>query len=146
MNVEVDTSIEGVCMLLLALTEINLLDLHTDERLLRELYRRCGMGTRGFEYTPDRVDTWTTFAVLADPKRTPPDAPMRADCEDYAAMWGAYLVLRGAPRVAVCVTQPREDAMAHAYLRIASVADDPALRAVMDPYSLDSGEGPMPIV
>lgn len=119
---EVATSVRGLVQFLVALAKANVVDCQSNPGLREELRRRCG-ARESIAYTRDSArgrghrptDRWTCFALLSE--RTAADDPMRGDCEDLAGLWGAYLLLSGF-RVAVCITQPREGAMAHAYLRV----------------------------
>lgn len=113
--VEVNTSVRGLVQLLAALAKTNVLDCQNDPALRAELHRRCG-GREHIKYVRDGpVDRWTCFSVMME--RADRDSPLRGDCEDLAALWGAHLLLSGF-RVAACITQPREGATAHAYLRV----------------------------
>lgn len=123
--VEVATSVRGLVQFLVALAKANVADCQADPALEEELHRRCGDRAR-IKYVRDTVqrrdgggtrsvDRWTCLSLLVE--RAPKDEVLQGDCEDLTAMWGAHLLLRGF-RVAVCITQPREGATAHAYLRV----------------------------
>ena len=123
--VEVATSVRGLVQFLVALAKANVVDCQADPALRAELHRRCGARER-IKYERDTagrrsgggrraVDRWTCLSLLVE--RTSKDTPIEGDCEDLTALWGAHLLLMGF-RVAVCITQPREGATAHAYLRV----------------------------
>ena len=129
--VEVATSVRGLVQFLVALAKTNVVDCQADAALRAELNRRCGV-RESIKYERDTaprrsghgrkaVDRWTCFSLLVE--RAKGDSPLIGDCEDLTAVWGAYLLLSGY-RVAVCITQPREGATAHAYLRVRDVALD----------------------
>ena len=117
---EVATSVRGLVQFLAALAQTNVVDCTADAALGAELHRRCEarpsmVYTRDSAHGGGSTDRWTCFSLLAE--RAGKDGPIRADCEDLAALWAAHLYLRGF-RVALCITQPREGAMAHAYVRV----------------------------
>lgn len=124
---EVATSVRGVVQFLVALGKINVVDCQADPALWAELKRRCE-ARDSIVYTPDRgrrgsraraPDRWSCLSVLVE--RTGKDEAIHGDCEDLAALWAAHLLLGGF-RVAACITQPREGATAHAYLRVFDAA------------------------
>lgn len=129
--VEVDTSIKGASLWLQTLARTNVLDCLNSEKLLKNLFYRCGGapkcfllrhgcgGERGharMHYQREDPDVWTTFAPYY--ARVGATGTIVGDCEDFAAMWGAYMALHGEEGVHVCVTQPKGSTMAHAYCRV----------------------------
>ncbi|MBK8255691.1 MAG: hypothetical protein IPK82_23875 [Polyangiaceae bacterium] len=121
--VEVATSIRGLVQFLVALAKANLVDCQSDTAVRDELHRRWETrasivytrdGRRSTHGTTRGTDRWTCFSLLRERAH---DKPIEADCEDLAALWAAHLLLRGF-RVALSITQPREGAMAHAYVRV----------------------------
>ena len=119
---EVATSVRGLVQFLQALARTNVVDCQENPRLRAELQRRCG-ARESIVYTRDTApgrrhrpsDRWTCFALMVE--RGTSEEPLRGDCEDLAGLWGAHLLLSGF-RVAMCITQPRVGATAHAYLRV----------------------------
>lgn len=125
--VEVATSVRGLVQFLVALAKTNVVDCQADSALRAELHRRCG-ARELIKYERDTaprrsgkgrraVDRWTCLSLLVERAGSDAEAVLEGDCEDLAAIWGAHLLLKGF-RVAVCITQPREGATAHAYLRV----------------------------
>ncbi|MCC6553738.1 MAG: hypothetical protein HUU26_13170 [Gemmatimonadaceae bacterium] len=127
MYLEIDTSLEGVTVLLLALAWVNLLDAQRDPEVARELTRRCVAPRQvGWIYTRDlpRRDRWSTFVPLS--KRTRASQPIKADCEDQTAAHAAAIhLLEPARRVEVAITLPAPGQQAHAYCLVDGEVFDP---------------------
>ena len=139
MFVEVATSIRGLVQQLAALAKTNVVDCQENAALCAELERRCTARERIVYKRDGRTDRWTCFSLLVE--RAGKEAPIYGDCEDLAALWAAYLLLLGF-RVAVCISQPRAGATAHAYLR---VFDAPAgVWRVWDPAAWHGMHRPAP--
>ncbi len=140
MFVELDTDIPGAAVFLAALAIVNVLDCRRRPELRADLLARLNRPD-GFTYRVEQPDTWTSFAVdhwrkeqMWAGKRSPrsyacasracQQAEDRAytetigcDCEEIASYVAAAGVLLG-NKTEVCITQPRERGVAHAYARI----------------------------
>ena len=138
--VELDTDIRGATLFLAALATVNLLDCLRRPELADDLLARLDRPD-GFRYRTEQPDNWTSFAVdywrkeqMRAGRRTPRsyacateaclEAEARAttetigcDCEEIASYVACAAVLLG-KRGEVCITQPRERGIAHAYARV----------------------------
>lgn len=137
MFVEVKTDTRGAAIELRALAELDVLDCRRDPALQARLFRALN-SPNGFKYRTEPIDVWTSWAVddwrkrrLADPEHhrraplsricgidTGEGVPVRCDCEEFAARGAAAAHFLGAYEVWLCVTQPREHGVAHAYFAV----------------------------
>lgn len=142
MFIETRTSMIGAALALCCLSELNIVDLRADPGLLAELTARLN-DPAGFVYGRESPDVWTSWAVeawrrkqlargdyrrsrlpvstICGPRGTggAGDGPIRADCEEFAALCAAWAICTGAASfVEAVVTQPHGHGVAHAYTRI----------------------------